>query len=192
MRGAALGRHLQSRFWRKAHFLIAAGIGVALYAAFDARTLLNKAGLHWLDGPTHVAVTTGAVQKPPPTADETPQQTTHNESRPRRIGEIPLPTDYGAYAVVSGRLIELQQVAIKVPDPRVAISAAISNPSQTHLPASPHQFVIFRKDLLNNAPERAAVRVIAQVVRALTFEPNKVPKSTSVEQSWVIRKTPTQ
>ena len=51
---------------------------MALYAAFDARTLLNKAGLHWLDGPTHVAVTTGAVQKPPlqPTKRRSKQRTT--------------------------------------------------------------------------------------------------------------------
>ena len=36
--------------------------------------------------------------------------------------------EYGAYAVVDGRLIELEQLAIRVPDPRVAISAAFAVP----------------------------------------------------------------
>ena len=185
--GVVLAKHLQSRFWYKIYFLVAAVIGVAIYAAFDARTLLNKTSLHWLDRPAQVVTTTDAVQKPALAAGERQLQITPNEGRARRVGDIPLPTDYGAYAVVDGRLIELEQLAIKVPDPRVAISAAMSNPSQTHLPASPRQFVIFRKDLLNNTPERASVRVVARVVRALIFEPNGAPKSTSIEQSWVIR-----
>jgi hypothetical protein len=178
--GAVLGRHISS-------LLIVAGVLLAIYSAFEARTLLNRAGLHWLDRPAHVAVTTNPIQNRAPTANERPQQITRNESQPRRVGDIPVPTDYGAYAVVDGRLIELEQLAIKVPDPRVAISAAISNPGHTHLPGSPRQFVIFRKDLLNSTPERASVRVVAQVVRALTFEGNGAPKKTSIEQSWVIR-----
>jgi len=187
--GAGPGTHLQSRSWRTAYFLVAVVIGVAIYAAFDAASLLDRAGLHWLDRPMQIVVKTDAIEKTVSGAAQRQQQTTRNESLPRRVGDVPVPTDYGAYAVVDGRLIELEQLALKVPDPRVAISAAITAPSHTHLPASPHQFVIFRKDLLNNTPERAAVRVVAQIVRALTFESNGAPKSKSIEQSWVIRNT---
>jgi hypothetical protein len=80
---------------------------------------------------------------------------------------VPVPTEYGAYAVVGGRLIGLEQLAIRVPDPRVAISAAFALPSNSHLSSNPNEFVVFRKDLLNGAPDRAAVRVVAQVANAL-------------------------
>ena len=106
-----------------------------------------------------------------------------------RVGDVPVPTEYGAYAVVGGRLIELEQLAIRVPDPRVAISAAFAVPSHSHLPSNPNEFVVFRKDLLNGAPDRAAVRVVAQVARALSFDTSGKPKTSNVEQSWVIRNT---
>lgn len=179
---------MQSRFWLRTHLLIAVAIGVAIYAAFDAKTLLEKSGLDWLQGPPHSTVTAEtAAAKPDHAVDEKHQQIARNEGSAHHITDFPVPTEYGAYAVVDGRLVELEQLSLRVPDPRVAISATINNPSQTHLTASPHQFVIFRKDLLNSTPERASIRVIAQVVRALTFQPNGAPKSSNVEQSWVVR-----
>jgi hypothetical protein len=184
-----VAKQLQSRFWFRTHFLIAIAIGVALYAALDVKTLLDKSVLYWLQGPPHapVATETQPVQEPVLALNEKQQQIARNEGSSQHANDFPIPTEYGAYAVVDGRLIELEQLSLRVPDPRVAISATITNPSHTHLPASPRQFVIFRKDLLDNTPERASVRVIAQVVRALTFEPNGAPKSSNVEQSWVIR-----
>jgi hypothetical protein len=176
-----VAKHLQSRIWYKAHLLIAALVGVSLYVIFDRAVFLS---LPWLNGSAR-STQTSTVQKIAP--DAMPHQAARVENRSPRVADIPIPTDYGAYAVIGGRLVELKQLAIKVPDPRVAISAAISVPSQTHLPAGPLQFVIFRKDLLNNAPERASIRVVAQIVRALMFNSNGVPKTSGVEQSWVIR-----
>ena len=177
----ALGRHLRSRSWLKVHLLIAITTGVAIYAAFDAKNLLNRTGLHWSGGSTQSTSTSGVV-----TVDRQ-EQPKSNDTRRHGSGDTSVPTEYGAYAIVNGRLIELEQLAIRVPDPRVAISAAISIPSRAHLPSSPQQFIVFRKDLLNSAPERAAVRVVAQVVRALSFDASGHPKSSNVEQSWVIR-----
>ena len=88
---------------------------------------------------------------------------------------------------VNGKLTELGQLPIKVPDPRVAISAPITVPSQAHLPSGQFQFVVFRRDLKDNAPDRVRVRVVAQVMRALTFDSKGHAKTTDVEQSWVIR-----
>ena len=107
-------------------------------------------------------------------------------ARPR-AAEIPTPSEYGAYAVVNGKLTELGQLPIKVPDPRVAISAPITVPSQAHLSSGQLQFVVFRRDLKDNAPDRVSVRVVAQVMRALTFDSKGHAKTTDVEQSWVIR-----
>ena len=60
-------------------------------------------------------------------------------------------------------------------------------PSQTHFPTGQFQFVIFRRDLANNAPDRVAVRVMAQVMRVLTFDAAGRPKTTDDGKSWVIR-----
>jgi hypothetical protein len=184
---AFLGKHLRSRFWRRSQLITAVAIGVAIYAASDLGAILNKAGLRWSDELHRTAATTAGAREPRVTAAEDPTQPQVDEPRRQRVGDTSIPTEYGAYAVVDGRLIELEQLPIKVPDPRVAISAAISIPSGTRLPASPRQFVIFRRDLMNSAPDRAAVRIVAQVVRALSFDTTGHPKSSSVERSWVIR-----
>ena len=89
------------------------------------------------------------------------------------ISDIPLPIAYGVYALSDGKLTALELLPLKVPDPRVAISASILTPSQVHLPAGPLQFVIYRRDLLNDAPDRVSVRAVAQVMRALTFGPGR-------------------
>jgi hypothetical protein len=89
--------------------------------------------------------------------------------------------------LLNGRLTELEQLPIKVPDPRIAISASIAVPSRTHLPIGRLEFVVFRRDLINNAPDRVTVRVVAQVARALSFDAAGKPRKTNVEESWVIR-----
>ena len=74
-----------------------------------------------------------------------------------------------------------------MPDPRVAISAPIAAPSQAYLSSGQLQFVVFRRDLKDNTPDRVSVRVVAQLMRALTFDNKGHAKTTDVEQSWVIR-----
>jgi hypothetical protein len=181
------GRRRRSRAWRNVQLIAAVAIGVAIYAASDATTILNKVGLHWLDEPTKSTPMTGKAQEPEVAAVDSASQGQRNEARRRHVGDIPVPTEYGAYAVVNGQLVELEQLAIKVPDPRVAISAAFSTPSRAHLPASPREFVIFKRDLLNSAPDRVAVRIVAQVMRALSFDATGNAKNSPVEESWVIR-----
>jgi hypothetical protein len=100
---------------------------------------------------------------------------------------IPVPSAYGVYALSNGQLTELDVLPIKVPDPRVAISAVISTPSRVHLPAGPLQFVVFRRDLASSAPDHVAMRVVAKVVRALTFDSTGKSTVTNVADSWVVR-----
>jgi hypothetical protein len=76
---------------------------------------------------------------------------------------------------------------MRVPDQRVSISPAISTPSRTHLPAGKREFVLFRRDLANTAPDQVAVRVIAQVVRALTFGPSGKSITAQIADTWVVR-----
>jgi hypothetical protein len=192
-----LGRHLRSRLWFGAQLVAASFIGVAIYAFADAHPFVGGLRLTWLSRP-HAAATatgTGTADSSKPQQQPVAQVATASKEPAPKVTEtprapppdFPIPAEYGAFAVLDGRLTELQQLPIKIPDPRVAISAAISAPSPTHLSNGHVRFVIFRRDLANSAPDRIPVRVLAQVVRALTFDPRGHAKTTAVEQSWVIR-----
>jgi len=94
---------------------------------------------------------------------------------------FPLPTAYGIYAASEGKLIELKPLPISVPDPRIAISATISTPSETVIPTGKVQFIIFRRDTLFAAPDRISIRVVARVARELRFTNNKPTMITKSE-----------
>ena len=182
-----LSKQLRSTFWRNTQLIVAAAIGLAIFAAIDTRPILNRLGLDWLHKPAQVTVNGKVERGQDSVANENAAPPKSNEtSRPRAIDHL-VPTEYGAYAVVNGQLTELEPLPIKVPDSRVAISAPISAPSRTHFPTGQFQFVIFRRDLSNNAPDRVAVRVVAQVMRVLTFDAAGNAKTTNNGQSWVIR-----
>ena len=63
----------------------------------------------------------------------------------------------------------------------------ISAPSANTLPDGHLQFVVFRRDLMNSAPERVTVRVVARVARALTFDKTGKAKTVDVDGSWAVR-----
>jgi hypothetical protein len=99
---------------------------------------------------------------------------------------LPLPTNYGVYAINGGHLSELDALPIRAPDPRVQLSAEISEPSKTLLPDGNVVFIVFRRDLVNSAPQKATIRVVARVARAMTFNAGKAT-STDVKSTWRIR-----
>jgi len=90
------------------------------------------------------------------------------------------------YAISDGLLTELEPLPIKAPDVRVSLSAEITKPSRTILPGGNIVFVVFRRELLNGAPQKVAVRVVARVARAVTLSSGK-PVSTNLDGSWRIR-----
>jgi hypothetical protein len=184
---AYLGKHLRSTFWRNTQLIAAATIGLVIFAAYDAKSFLDRVGLRSLDRATEVGSTENDAKEQDVAAGGNQAPPRPKEALLKRASDIPIPTEYGAYAVIDGRLAELEPLPIKVPDPRIAISAAISAPSRTHLPTGRFQFVVFRRDLMNSAPDRVTVRVVARVMRALTFDKIGNPNTTNVEQSWVIR-----
>jgi hypothetical protein len=49
------------------------------------------------------------------------------------------------------------------------------------------RFILFRRDLAGNAPDRMDVRVVARVVRALTFDAKGKPGYSPVSDAWNIR-----
>jgi hypothetical protein len=101
---------------------------------------------------------------------------------------FPLPRSYGVYAVSGSQLIELQQLSLKIPDARISISAEIFKPSQVVVPDGRVSFVVFRRDLMNNAPQTVSVRIVARVARLMKFVEGKAT-TTPVEGVWRIRST---
>jgi hypothetical protein len=100
---------------------------------------------------------------------------------------FPLPGDYGVYAVNDAKLSELYLLPEQVPDKRVAMSTPVSQPSRTTLPDGKTKFVVFRRDLAGSAPDRMDVRVVARVVRALTFDAKGKASFVPVSDAWNIR-----
>lgn len=116
----------------------------------------------------------------PPPAQQTPVAASNALS-------FPLPSDYGVYALSNAALSELHLLVEQVPDKRVAMSTPISQPSSTTLPDGKPKFVVFRRDLAGNAPDRMDVRVVARVVRALTFDAKGKVSFSPVSDAWNIR-----
>jgi hypothetical protein len=100
---------------------------------------------------------------------------------------FPVPSDYGVYALDDGKLSELDSLPEQVPDKRVAMSTPVTRPSRTTLPNSRVKFIVYRRDLASNAPERVDVRTVAQVKRSLTFDSQGKATFVPVNDAWNIR-----
>src|SRR5207237_994222 len=93
----------------------------------------------------------------------------------------------GIYAIAGDDLKELELLPERVPDKRISISTPINQPSRTTLPDGKVRFLLFRRDLAGNAPERLEVRVVARVTRALSFDAKGKLVVTPVTDAWNIR-----
>lgn len=154
-------------------FAAVAALGVVLYSVALNRAFFAPGNPHAPDQNVTTAAISGGLPQVAP--------------KPSLPAGFPMPTAYGVYAVNHNKLVGLQSLPIRVPDQRVAISALISTPSETSLPDGQLQFVIFRRDLVNSAPDTAVVRVVARVMRALTFDGAGKPKIVNVDGSWAVR-----
>jgi hypothetical protein len=99
----------------------------------------------------------------------------------------PLPSVYGIYAVSDGQLYELEPLVGRVPDQKVFMSAITKSPSRTVLPDGQVSFIVYRRDVTSSAPDRVTVRVIAKIMRALTFNKAGQPSIVNVDDAWAIR-----
>jgi hypothetical protein len=106
---------------------------------------------------------------------------------PPQSPALPLPSVYGVYAMSNAQLNELEALPGRVPDQRVFMSAAIKTPSRTVLPAGRIEFIVYRRDLATNAPDRVQVRVIARIMRSMTFTPAGKASIGTVDDMWTIR-----
>ena len=98
----------------------------------------------------------------------------------------PLPTAFGIYVLHNNKLTELETLPISVPDSRIAISAEIKKPSPLEISDPKPAFILFRRDLLNNAPQKIALRVVARMTRETKIVDGKA-KVVDGEETWRIR-----
>ena len=175
-----LKKYLRSNISWTLQLTAAVILGLAIFSAVDNESVLRFLHAHRIGRVTDVNSTDAGrtSQNPALAAKATPRS---------GVSDIPLPSSYGVYALSDGKLTALDLFPLKIPDSRVAMSALVSTPSQAHLAAGPLQFVVYRRDLASDSPDRVAVRVVAQVKRALTFGPGGNAAYTKVEQSWVVR-----
>lgn len=129
-----------------------------------------------------------ATAIPTPSASETLERTSESPKEPALAAHpsMPLPTTFGVYALSEGQLHELKPVPGKIPDRRVAISAAINTPSVTTVPDGDVKFIVFRPDGGVEAGG-TEVRVIAKVSRAMGVDSTGKAAMVSAGDSWVIR-----
>ena len=174
-------KRTRSDFWWSVQLASAALIGVGIYGVMLVHSdFFSPIGNYSIAAPVPSAV----VASPGPNtsiAASVASVKTHPS-----LG-FPLPSVYGVYAVSAGKLYELDQLAMRVPDPRVRISAMISDPSHVTVPDGKLSFVIFRRDLAASAPIDVFVRVIAQVQREMKFNGNGPPTITKVDGQWAVR-----
>ncbi len=164
-------RRRTNRRWRAAS--IAAGVLIAV----------GLAGFLYLPRLLHAP-----APAPVASAPAVPAAETRVAAQPETL-PFPLPGDYGIYVLNNGNLSELDPLPIAVPDKRISLSTPISKPSRTTLPDGHAKFVAFRRDLVANAPERVDVRVVARVVRALSFDASGKASYSPVSDEWSIRNT---
>ena len=100
---------------------------------------------------------------------------------------FPIPSDYGVYAINNDILNELYVLPERVPDKRIAVSTPIDRPSRTTLPDGKARFIVFRRDLVGNAPDRIEIRIVARVARAISFDTKGRPNIAPVSDAWNIR-----
>lgn len=157
-------------------------IAIALFGIVAA-VAYDKQGHALLRKPAKPPVAQQPAPEPQPAAPPEPRPTAISPNAPA----FPVPADYGVYAVINDALSELHPLAERVPDKRIAVSTPVSQPSRTTLPDGKAKFVVFRRDLVGNTPDRVEVRIVARVVRALTFDAKGKPNSTPVSGTWNMR-----
>lgn len=151
-------------------------VGLALFAAVVVAGILI-AGARWY-----------APKVLPQLAVPQPPAAPTSAAAPAPALPYPVPTSYGVYALADDRLFELQALQLRVPDPRIALSPEITKPSTVRIASTSPSFIVFRRDLVNNAPGKLAVRVVASVVRGTSYAGGKAV-TEQIKDSWRIRNT---
>jgi hypothetical protein len=177
--GGAATRKSPSRSMTVASFASALAIALAVISTVVSLTILRNKGY---------IGTNQAAPTLPTASTAAPTEVASATTDPKPAAQPPtVPTAFGIYAVSDGKLYELDVLPGRAPDPRVAISSIITTPSRTTLPDGRVAFVIYRRDSVSNAADRAEVRLVARIEREASFDKNGKQVVTDVDENWVMR-----
>ena len=174
------------QYFRRAILLVGGGLAIMAFIGWAtiADTLWRS-----LTRPSQLEIARNSV--PVGETAISPNNTDEERARPANKSpkpSFPLPSSFGIYALSDNKLFKLEALPIRVPDARVALSAEITKPSITTIPGNKPAFILFRRDLKNNAPETVTLRVVARVVHETKFVGGK-PSIVNLEGSWRVRNT---
>jgi hypothetical protein len=171
--------------WWWVQLASAALIGVCIYAVMLLRSDLFFAGVKNYSQTAPMSQSVAVASIAPNGSGLSTPGAVHSSAE-RALG-FPLPSVYGVYAVSAGKLYELDQLAMRVPDPRVRISAMISEPSHVTVSDGKINFIIYRRDLAASAPLEVFVRVVAQVKQEMKFSSGGPPRISNINGQWAVR-----
>jgi hypothetical protein len=101
---------------------------------------------------------------------------------------FPLPDAYGVYAVRDNQLIALEQVQATPVDPRTPNQLEITRPGRIVSATSKLAFLVFRRDLISNAPEKVSVHIAARIAHSMNFDSaGQAVVTTPKTDTWLIR-----
>ncbi len=98
-----------------------------------------------------------------------------------------LPTDYGTYLIQGSSVLELEPLDLSVPDKRIEMSTPITQVHQISAADGSPKFLLFRRDLANDPPQKVEVRPLARVARMTTFDARGKPTFSVPSSMWIIR-----
>jgi hypothetical protein len=186
---SAAARPQHAAWWRRPGVATLFRVGAFALVAIAAIFILGRqfALFEKIPSPVLAKAPKGDLAKA--TLAPTPTPVAQEPAAPSKptASTIPLPSVYGVYAVSGGRLYELEALAGRVPDQRVHMSAVMNTPSRTTLPDGRIEFIVYRRDIANSAPERVQVRVIAKIARTIGFDKAGHTSVTLVADQWTIR-----
>lgn len=162
--------------WRFAAVL---AIALAVIVGTTSFNLLVKKGVIIINQPGSAPPQAVAVALPPASSAQT-------DTKPAAPSPT-VPTSFGIFAVSQDKLFDLDTLPGRAPDSRVAISALITTPIRATLPDGHLSFVVYRRDLMTNAADRAEVRVVARIAREVSFDKDGKQVVTEINDNWVIR-----
>jgi hypothetical protein len=101
---------------------------------------------------------------------------------------FPRPAAYGVYAIRDNQLIELEQVQATPVDPRTPNQLQIVKPGRIVSATAKLAFVVFRPDLVVNAPEKVLVRIAARIAHTMSFNSaGMAVVMAPATDTWLIR-----
>jgi hypothetical protein len=182
-------RRDRSKFWFSFQLLIAVILGIAIYFGVVERSNFAVGPQPHNDeslgqSAQSASGTQNGASNRPEMRDQSNKLKFAGDSQ---IPEFDLPTVYGVYAENEGKLLQLASLPIRVPDPRVAISAMISKPAPTTIANGKIAFVVFRRDLVASAPDKVLIRIVARVAREIKFTGVGPAMTTNIDDQWAVR-----